>query len=197
MNFFMRSKTEISTEAQINKIMKVFYFLIPLFMINACKTQTGTGISSENKTMEQIQNKKSDCPDEGTCSVVVHKNKKMTVKDDGTGMLYPDLEDGSSTVIEYIYLKEGPEGTADGNYSETIHFEIPAGTNNLSKENASLSDVNLLYGRHCFCRDGGYFLITDGKLLVEKTAEGIMFDLKFNTGKPTQVISHITETAKL
>ncbi len=176
--------------------MKAFYFLIPLFMINACKTQTGTGISSENTTMEKIENK-TGCPDDGTCTVLVHKNKKMTVKDDGTGALYPDIQDGNNTVIEYTYHKPGPKGTADADYSETIHFEIPSGVKNLSKENSSLSDVNLLYGRHCFCRDGGYFPITKGKLIVEKTADGIMFDLKFSTGKPTQVISHIRETAKI
>jgi len=178
--------------------MKVLYFLLPLFMINACKTQTGNVISSDNTTMEQTKSTTADCPDEGTCSVIVHKNKKLTVKDDGTGALYPDLEEGSSTVVEYTYLKKGPEGTADGDYSETIHFEIPADVQNLSKENAALSDVNLLYGKHCFCRgEAGYYPITNGKLLVEKTAQGITFDLKFKVGKTSQVISHIKETVKL
>lgn len=177
--------------------MKAFYFLIPLFMINACKTQTGTVTSSENTTMEKIEKNSSGCPDDGTCSVLVHKNKKLIVKDDGTGAYYPDLEDGNTTVIEYTYHKPGPEGTADADYSETIHFEIPADVKNLRKENASLSDVNLLYGRHCFCRDGGYFPVTNGNLLVEKTADGIIFDLKFDTGKSNQVISHIREMVKL
>lgn len=178
--------------------MKAFYFLIPLIMINACKTQTGNVISSENTSMEQTENKTSGCPDDGNCSVIVHKNKKFTVKDDGTGAFYPDLEDGKSTVIEYTYHRAGPEGTADADYSETIHFEIPTDVKNLTKENASLSDVNLLYGRHCFCRDGGYSPVTNGKLVVETTAEGtMMFDLQFSTGKPTQVISHIRETVKL
>lgn len=176
--------------------MKAFFFLIPLFMINACKTQSGTGISSENTTMEKIENK-TGCPSDGTCTVLVHKNKKLTIKDDGTGSFYPDLEDGNNIVIEYTYHKPGPEGTADADYSETIHFEIPFETKNLIKESSGLSDVNLLYGKHCFCRDGGYFPVTNGKLIVEKTADGIMFDLKFSTGKPTQVVSHIRETVKI
>lgn len=177
--------------------MKAFYFLIPLLIVNACKTQTGTPISSENTNMEQVENKTMGCPDEGTCSVVVHKNKKLTIKEDGIGSTYPEIVDGTNIVVEYTYLKKGPAGTADGDYSETIHFEIPSNTNNLSKENTNLTDVKLLFGRHCFCRDGGYFPITDGKLLVEKTNQAIMFDLKFNTDKTTQVISHITETARL
>lgn len=177
--------------------MKAFLFLIPFFMINACKTQTGNVISSEKTTMEKIETQNTGCPEDGNCSVIVHKNKSLKVKDDGTGAFYPDLEESKSTVIEYTYHKPGPENTADADFSETIHFEIPAGVDSFTKENASLKDVNLLYGRHCFCRDAGYFPLTDGKLLVEKTSDGIVFDLTFSTGKPTQVISHITESVKL
>ena|SRR5690606_25441422 len=177
--------------------MKAFYFLIPLLMVNACKTQTGTTISSENTNMEQVENKTKGCPEEGTCNVVVHKDKKLVIKEDGIGSTYPEITDGENLVVEFTYLKKGPEGTADGDYSETIHFEIPTATNNLSKENANLTDVNLLYGRHCFCRDGGYFPVTDGKLLIEKTDQAIMFDLKFKVNPDTQVISHITETVKI
>ena len=177
--------------------MKALLFLIPLFVVNACKTQTGTVISSENTSMEQVENKVTGCPEEGTCSVVVHKNKKLIIKEDGIGSTYPEIIDGTNIVVEYTYSKKGPAGTADGDYSETIHFEIPATTKALSKENLSLSDVSLLYGRHCFCRDGGYFNITDGKLLVTNNNETLKFDLKFNTDKTTQVISHIVETVKL
>lgn len=177
--------------------MKALLFLIPLFVVNACKTQTGTVISSENTSMEQVENKVTGCPEEGTCSVVVNKNKHLVIKEDGTGAVYPEIVAGENMVVVYTYSKKGPEGTADGDYSETIHFEIPATTKSLSKENLSLSDVSLLYGRHCFCRDGGYFNITDGKLLVTNNNETLKFDLKFNTDKTTQVISHIVETVKL
>ncbi len=177
--------------------MKAFYFLIPLLMANACKTNTGATISSENTSMEQVENKSSGCPEVGNCSVVLHKNKTLIIKEDGIGSTYPEIVDGNNIVVAYTYMKKGPEGTADGDYSETIHFEIPTTTNNLSKENAGLADVNLLFGRHCFCRDGGYFPVTSGKLLVEKTNQAIMFDLTFKTDKTTQVISQIKETVKL
>ncbi len=177
--------------------MKTLYFLFPLLLVNACKTQTGTVNSSENTAMEQIDNQTTNCPNEGTCSVTVHKNKSLNIQKDGTGALYPELVDSKNTVVEYTYLKEGPPGTADGNYSETIHFEIPDGTDHLSKENAALADVKLLYGKHCFCRgEAGYYPITNGKLLVEKSKEGIVFDLKFKVEKTSQVVSHIIETVK-
>lgn len=178
--------------------MKALIFLIPLFVVNACKTQTGTVISSENTKMEQVENKVTGCPEEGACTVAVHKNKNLVIKEDGTGALYPEMVAGENMVVVYTYSKEGPEGTVDGNYSETIHFEIPATVENLSKENASLGDVKLLYGKQCFCRgEAGFYPITNGKLLVEITNQAVVFDLKFKVEKTSQVVSHISETVKL
>ncbi len=178
--------------------MKVFYFIIPLFLFQACKTQTSNITSSENTTMQQMENKPNGCPEEGNCSLVIHKNKTLKLQKDDIGALYPQILDGVNTVVEYTYLKEGPEGTADGNYSETIYFEVPAGTENLSKENAALSDVNLLYGKQCFCRgEAGYYPVTNGKLLIEKSGQGIIFDLTFKIEKTSQVLNHISEMVKL
>jgi len=178
--------------------MKAFYFLIPIFMVNACKTQTETITTTERNTMEQVDNKATGCPEEGTCNVVLHKNKKLNVKEDGTGAMYPEIVDGQNIVVVYTYMKEGPEGTVDGNYSETIHFEIPTTEENISKENAALNDVSILYGKHCFCKgEAGYYPINNGKLLVEKSNQALMFDLTFNVGKTSQVVSRITETVKL
>lgn len=179
--------------------MKAVLFLIPLFMVNACKTQTGTVVSSEkNNTMEQVNKRDTGCPEAGTCSVTVHKKKNLVIKEDGTGATYPEMADGDNIVISYTYLKKGPEGTVDGDYSETIHFEMPTGVNALNKENAALSDVKLLYGKHCYCKgEAGYYPLTDGKLTVKRSNETIAFDLKFNVGKTSQVISHISEIVKL
>ncbi|CAM3310968.1 hypothetical protein [Aequorivita lipolytica] len=178
--------------------MKALYFLIPLFFVNACKTQTGTVISSENTKMEQVENKVTGCPEEGTCSVMVHKNKRLVIKEDGTGATYPEMAAGENMVVVYTYSKEGPEGTVDGDYSETIHFEIPTATTTLRKVDASLTDVNLLYGKHCFCKgEAGYYPVTNGKLLVEKSSQGITFDLKFKVEKTSQVVTHISEMVKM
>ncbi len=178
--------------------MKALLFLIPLLFVNACKTQTGNVISSDNTSMGQVENKVTGCPEEGSCSIVVHKNKHLVIKEDGTGALYPEIADGENMVVEYTYSKEGPEGTVDGNYSETIQFEIPAAVENLSKENATLGEVNLLYGKQCFCRgEAGFYPIRNGKLVVEKTNNTLVIDLKFKVEKTSQVVSHITETVKL
>ncbi len=178
--------------------MKSLLFLIPLFVLSGCKTQTETVVTTANTTMDKLENSITGCPEEGNCTVVLHKKTNLVIKEDGTGAMYPEMVAGDNMVVEYTYSKKGPEGTVDGNYSETIHFEIPATSNNLSKENTSLTDVSLLYGKHCFCKgEAGYYPITNGKLMLEKNEKAIVFDLSFNNGKTTQVISHITETVKL
>ena len=178
-------------------MIKAFHFLIPILMINGCKTQTETVKSSQQIKTEQLKDK-STCPEEGTCSVAVHQNSKLRIDEDGTGAIYPVILDGDNIVIEYTYLKEGPAGTADGSYSETIHFEIPSRLKNLKKENASLAEVSLLFGKHCFCPgEAGYYPITKGKLSVDYTDKNITFDLSFSQNKVSQIISHIVETARI
>lgn len=181
--------------------MKAFYFLLPLLMINACKTQTETvtTTTTEKKaTMGQLNQRETGCPEAGTCSVKVHKNTNLVIKEDGTGAVYPEMVAGDNMVVEYTYLKKGPEGTADGDYSETIHFEIPTAVDNLTKVNTSLSDTKLLYGKHCYCKgEAGYYPITQGELAVTKNNKTLSFNLNFEVGKTSQVVSNISEVVKL
>lgn len=176
--------------------MKVFYFLIPLFLVNACKTQTGSVISSETNKMEKLEKSDSDCPKDGTCKVVIHKNKQLNLVDDGSGSLYPEIVDGKNLVVEYTYLKRGPEGTADGNYFETINFEIPSQTQNLVKENSALADVKMLFSKHGN-RLAGYFPVVQGKLSYSKAGNTATINLRFKVDNSSQVITHIKETVNL
>src|SRR5690554_6040734 len=105
--------------------MKIFYFLIPLFMVNACKTPAETVVTSEKTTMKELKSSASDCPKEGTCKVELHKNKQLEIVDEGNGRMYSQIVEGKNLVVEYTYLKSAPEGIADGNYFETIQFQVP------------------------------------------------------------------------
>lgn len=163
-------------------------------MLSGCKTQSNSVTSSQSDTMEQIENKTSDCPEEGKCTFVAHRNSNLEIKKDGIGKLYPQIVDGDNIVIQYTYLKEAPEGIADGNYSESIYFQIPKDSKKLTKEGTSLADVNLLFGRHYFSPESGFFLIDSGKLSVENTGDLIHIDLQFKMDNGRQVISHIVET---
>lgn len=178
--------------------MKSLFFLLPLFFVNACKTAQSDSVISNTNKMEQTINTSSACPEEGTCSIEVYKNKKLTMLDDGTGALYPEMLEGEGMVVEYTYFKKGPEGTVDGNYSETIHFELPQTATSMKMENSALSEVNLYYGKHCFCKgEAGYYAVNKGILLVDVNDNGIAFDLTFNVGETSQVVSHISEMIKL
>ncbi|MDN3724733.1 hypothetical protein QRD02_10085 [Aequorivita sp. SDUM287046] len=178
--------------------MKALYFLIPMFMIGSCKTQPVTVTSTDNVSMGPIDTASSDCPEDGKCTVEVQPNMNLQIKEDGTGALYPEMVTGENSVVVYTFLREGPPGTADGNYSETIHIEIPADTQKLSKENAALGDVKVLYGKHCFCKgEAGYYPVTDGKLTINRNRLGLVIDLKFKINKTSQVITHISEVVRL
>lgn len=146
--------------------------------------------------MEQSVNHGSDCPDGGTCNVVVYKDKSLQFIEDGIGNPYTEITDGKNLVVEFTYFKAGPEGTADGNYTETLQFEIPDGTEAFTKENASLADVKLLFGKQGF-RMSSYYPVTSGILVFEMTGPNMSFDLKFKVEETSQVISHISETVKL
>lgn len=165
-------------------------------MVNACKSPTTTVNSSEKTTMKELHKFKSDCPDGGTCEIEIHKNKKLEMRDDQNGGMYSEIVEGNNLVIEYSYLKPAPEGIADGNYFETIQFEVPANTNNLTKENAALADVKLVFSKHGF-RKSDTFRVTNGKLSLQKSGDKISLDLNFKVKETSQVISQIKQTVKL
>lgn len=175
--------------------MKIFYFLIPVMLMGGCKTNTATVSQSQQTDMELKSG--GECPTEGKCTVTVHKNKSLTIQEDGTGALYPVVEEGENLVIEFNYLREAPAGIADGNYSETIHFEIPSNVKSLKKEDGALADVKLLFGRHCFCPDAGYYRVENGKLTVMNQGGKIQFDLQYQMNNVSQIISHITQSVTI
>lgn len=175
--------------------MKAFYFLIPILMINSCKTQTATTKSSEKAEMIQLKDK-TDCPDEGTCTVVVHQNKAFEMTEDGTGATYSNIVDGQNIVVEYTYFKEASEGIADGNYTENIYFEIPASTKNLVKKDAALADVKMFYGKHAY-KNSQYYPVINGNLSVQKTGNSLTFNLNFKIDQTSQVVSNINHMMTL
>lgn len=172
--------------------MKIFYILIPVMILSGCKTQNTLSQASQIETME-----KSECPNEGKCTIVAHKDSNLEIKVDGIGQMYPQVSEGENIVIQYTYLKEAPEGIADGNYSESIYFEIPKGVNKLEKKGAAIADVDLLYGRHFFSPESGFMRVESGRLSVVQKGNDLQIDLKFEIENVGQVISHIKETVSI
>ena len=174
--------------------MKAIYLLLVLFVLSMCKTQQSAD-TTETADTAASQFKDSGCPEGGICTVMVQMNKKLNIMKDDTGALYPSIEDGENSIITYTYARKGPEGTMDGDYSETIQFEIPANVGILKKENTSLQDVKLLFGKQCFCKgDAGFYRVNQGTLNLKKTDVAIMFELQFSLEHPTHQISQISKT---
>lgn len=171
--------------------MKQVYFLMSLLLVLGCKSPSTITETKSNK-MDQSQNRTS-CPEGGTCTVKAIPNKSLEVKEDGIGKIYPEITDGENIVIHFNFLRKAPEGVADGNYSEEIYFEIPTGQNALQKEGVSLKDVNLVFGRHFFSPEAGFFKVDSGELTVEKNGNQIYFDLKFQAEEGRQLIKRVSE----
>lgn len=172
--------------------MKIFYFLIPILIMGGCKTQSTLNQTSKSEPMTE-----NKCPNEGKCTIVAHKDSNLVIKVDGIGQMYPEITDGENIVVQYTYLKEAPEGIADGNYSESIYFEIPKGTKRLEKEGAAITDVDLLYGRHFFSPESGFMRVDSGKLSVVQKGNDLQIDLTFEIENVGQVISRIMETVTI
>lgn len=174
--------------------MRLLILFVPLLLLSACKTQDMNQATHKDKT---AISKPGACPNEGTCDIVIHRNSALTIATDITGATYPEIVAGNAIVVEFSYIEKGPEGTADGNYSETIHFQIPKDIETLSLKDNGLSEVSLLGGRHCFCPNSGYFPVNKGSLKINKGANELNIDLKFVTDRESQKVTHIIRTVKI
>ena len=167
-------------------------------MANTCKTTSTNDPSTNTTTTEKVAADLETCPDKGKCTIQVLKNSSLTLKEDTIGALYPVIEKGDNIVIEYTYLEKGPDGTADGDYSETIHFEVPNSAEKINLVDASLQDVNFLYGKHCYCKgEAGYYEVKKGSFNLVKNGNELSFNVAFKVDGTSQRIEYIARTIQL
>jgi hypothetical protein len=168
-------------------------------LVCACKTQNIVDSSKETAVASEHQNHKEYyCPQGGNCTIKCHKNSSMVLEKDTTERYYPVVKKGEGTVIEFKFLIKGPEGTLDGDYSETIHFEINKTIGTLHIKDENLEQVNLLFGKHCFCKgEAGYYKVKEGKLILQKAKDEITIDLFFTIPEISHKIFNIKEKVKL
>ena len=179
--------------------MKLHILLFTLILAIGCKTNNKTPNTTDtNTTITDMVVSMDDCPEGAECSVAIKNNASMTINEDTIGMKYPTIDAGENMVVHFTYMKKGPEGTADGDYSETIHFEIPVNTSKLSLMDADLQNVGLLFGKHCFCKgEAGYYKVTKGSLVLVKTEKELTFDISYTIDETSQKMNRISKTIQL
>ncbi|WP_074410365.1 MULTISPECIES: hypothetical protein [Aquimarina] len=178
--------------------MKVYTFLSALMLVWACKTQNTVDSSKEIAVVSIPHNNKEYCPEGGNCTIKLHKKSSLVLKKDTTGRYYPVIEKGEGIVVEFKFLIKGPEGTADGDYSETIHFEINKDAETLRLKGEALKQVDLLFGKHCFCRgEAGYYKVKDGSLTLQKSKDEINIDISLSIPEVSHKTFNIKEKIRL
>ena len=175
--------------------MKLIALLSVLFLFSSC---------GNNKTIVLNKDKEvivlADGIDEkgGNISVNLYIDSILNLKDDTIGAIYPVIESGDNLVIDFKYEEKAPEGFADGDYSETLHFEIPNTTTILNLADDELSNVKLLFGKHCFCKgEAGYYKVKMGKMKIVKTESDIYFDISFNIDGTSTKLIRVAKHIKL
>ena len=173
--------------------MKPIFFTSIFLMFISC----GNKINLVTKK-DVIIIEKNTMNNESKVSVIIFNNSSLTIKEDSTGQLYPVKESGNNIVVEIKYQEDGEFGTVDGDYSETLHFEISKNTKELRLKDNQLTEVKALFGKHCFCRgEAGYYFINKGKFKVIKSDKEIYFDIDFSIEETSSKLIRVSKYLKL
>lgn len=169
------------------------FLLIPLALSISFCNCTKSAISKSNDISIE-----SNCPENGTCTITVEKNKSIIVKtDDLGGIYYQFLDNPNTSVIHYQYNRTVEEGLKDGHHREEILFEIDNDATSLNLENKEIQKTKMLFGRHCYCKGmAGYFKVEEGVLHLENKNNVITLDLDFKIIKVPQLFNKIKATVK-
>lgn len=175
--------------------MKLITLFIVLFLFNSCGNNKKVALTTHKEVIIFADGAEEK---DGDVSVVISNHSNLNLKDDTIGAIYPVIASGNAIVINFKYEEKSPEGTADGDYSETLHFEIPQNTTVLNLMDEELNNVKLLYGKECFCRgEAGYYKIKKGKIKIMKTESEIYFDIIFSIDETATKLVRVAQNIKL
>lgn len=171
--------------------LKLIYLSSLVLCFMACKTNQE---STEKKNLNKINI--TNCPEEGTCTFEVLKNKSLEIKTDGIGAQYPRVNEGKQTVLKFEYKKDDDPRIADDGYSEIIYAEIESTTKNLDLKDDKLSLAKVLFGRLCFCRgQTGYYPVEKGHFEIKTHKDETMtFSFNLENTKVPQILKEISVT---
>jgi len=172
--------------------MRILLYLLITTFLSCCSTV------KERNTNKGFTNSstKTSCPKEGKCTFEVFKNKNLDINKNGTGQLYPKINNGNNIVCKFTYTRNNDEKYQDGQYIEELYFELPYTNKNFTFENKNLNKTKLVFARLCYCKgQTGYYRINQGKISLEKLKNDLyQIKITFKSSEAPQVITSIEET---
>jgi hypothetical protein len=105
--------------------------------------------------------KPDDCPGNGDCSFAFYPESKLEVKEAEQYVSF-EIKSGENLVFHFEYIKHDNPLILDDEYVEDIYFEVKPAGNSFVISTEDLKKAGVLFGRGCFCADGGYHRINQG-----------------------------------
>ena len=176
--------------------MKYLLILLIASLFITCKPNKL--IMSERSTELKANSLKSFCPEDGKCSIRIEKNQELIIKSDEFGKLYyQTIANEETSIVIYEYERNVPDGLQDGSHREEIIFEIKNSSQKLQLKDSNLSQIKMIYGRHCFCKgQAGYYFVKQGNLDLSVENNLLDLNLNFTINEVPQIIKNILTIKK-
>lgn len=161
--------------------------------ILACNANKSTTEDLHSNTQQTV------CPENGTCTFEVLKNKDFNMKEDPFGNSYSELIDGDKTVLKFEYVKNTQPELQDDHYSEVVYVVVENDMPTLELTNQELSEVKAGFSRICYCKgQTGTYPIKTGTLSISKQKNDRYYlSFSFTVTEVPQIISEINESFEL
>lgn len=152
--------------SNIHNIHKMkFINILALFFLALITSCTAKKVSEFENGIIKIKG----CPEDGKCNIERIESSQITLQEDSTGELYPQIDKSNTYHLYKItYDRNVEEGVMDSQYQEVIYFEIEQSKTYRELNNKALDRAKVIYGRLCRCPgETGYEAILSGKLFFE------------------------------
>ena len=116
---------------------------------------------------------KSDngCP-EDTYRYKSLANSKIDTQTNNSYVSY-NITSGDKLVFQYQHINNICQIPSDGGYTETLVFELPAGSSGFSVSDHDFKNINIWYRMSCFCPKTSDSPIERGTLSGHKSGTGV------------------------
>lgn len=110
-------------------------------------------------------------PFKGEVSFSYFEESKIRVEETEDYLSF-QIEEGNKLVFRYEFTKDDSPQIADDEYGEAIYFEVPGGSDQFTLTTSELKKAGGVFGRFCFCADGGFHHLAEGCIHGEKLPNG-------------------------